>query len=175
MYKNFSELGDSKSTPNNNQYRVTDVTTAEEKQQILNTHQIVLVNIHADWCKPCKQMAPLYSQLASKYNKPGVCAVIRENIDKNLTKNISSVPTMQFYRNNTLVGNVVGADIMQTEEILQKLLGEQSQEHKPLAFQSNTIRKHSSMHKSHQNGVTEQPQPYQPSGNYHMPNVTFHN
>lgn len=184
MYKSFSELGN-KPQPNRDVYSVVELKDAAHKQQIISTHKVVLVDIFADWCGPCKQMAPDYAVLANKFNRSGVCAVVKENLDRKLTPNIQGVPTLHFFVNGRMVHDIVGADLKKAEEKLTEFLAQvsgqgmgQGQAQNPLPFQSNSLRSRMQRYPPEQAGVQGVPQPYQPppsGGNYHMPNVTFHN
>ena len=77
---------------------VVELQSLEHKKHFINTHQVCVVKVHADWCQPCKAIAPRYAQMAQKYNRPGVCALISENADLNLS-NVKGVPTHQFFKN----------------------------------------------------------------------------
>jgi len=60
--------------------------------------------------------------MAQKYNRPGVCALVAENADLNLS-NVRGVPTHQFFKNGQYVNqDVVGADINAVEKKLMELL-----------------------------------------------------
>lgn len=121
MYKSYSELG-AQPESNRDQYNVFDVSTEQQKQQILSQTPVVCVDIYADWCQPCKQTAPDYSNLAAKYGKVGECALIKENYDKKFSDNIQGVPTFRFYIYGQQVDETVGADMNDVEKKIQKCL-----------------------------------------------------
>lgn len=101
---------------------VVEIQSLEHKKHFINTHKVCVVKIHADWCQPCKAIAPRYGQMAQKYNRPGVCALVAENADLNLS-NVRGVPTHQFFKNGQYVNqDVVGADINAVEKKLMELL-----------------------------------------------------
>lgn len=83
----------------------------------------VLVDFYADWCGPCKMMAPVVEKLAEKYEgklKVGKCNVDEEN---ELAKRyrVMSIPTMIIFVNGeakeTIVGAVPQAEL---ESIIEK-------------------------------------------------------
>jgi len=60
--------------------------------------------------------------MAQKYNRPGVCVLVAENADLNLS-NVRGVPTHQFFKNGQYLNqDVVGADIAAVEKKLMELL-----------------------------------------------------
>lgn len=101
---------------------VVEVQSLEHKKHFINTNQVCVVKIHADWCQPCKAIAPRYAQMAQKYNRPGVCVLIAENSDLNLS-NVKGVPTHQFFKNGQYINaDIVGADIAGVEKRIMELL-----------------------------------------------------
>ena len=101
---------------------VVEVQSLEHKKHFINTHKVCVVKIHAEWCQPCKAIAPRYAQMAQKYNRPGVCVLVAENADLNLS-NVRGVPTHQFFKNGQYLNqDVVGADIAAVEKKLMELL-----------------------------------------------------
>ena len=121
MYKRYDEL-DNKEIQNTDQYSVIEIPDAEYKMRLLRENKIVCVDIYADWCGPCKAISPDYASLANRYNSPGECILVKEHIDKNITTDISGIPTFLFYVNGNLVDKVVGADIDKVEEKLKIIL-----------------------------------------------------
>jgi thioredoxin 1 len=101
---------------------VVEIQSLEHKKHFINTHKVCVVKIHAEWCQPCKAIAPRYAQMAQKYNRPGVCILVAENADLNLS-NVRGVPTHQFFKNGQYINqDVVGADIAAVEKKLMELL-----------------------------------------------------
>ncbi len=71
----------------------------------------VLVDFYADWCGPCKMMAPLVAQLAKDFE--GQCKVGKCNTDENpsLTREykIMSIPTFIFFKDGKVVETLIGS------------------------------------------------------------------
>ena len=133
MYKSYSDLGNDDQPVNKDLYLVPELTNSNEKHQVLNQNNFVLINIHADWCGPCKATAPEFSILAKMYSKPGV-AIVKynyEKMDQNEKTNIHGIPVYQFFiRTNggmQQVDQIVGADIKAVEEKLKQYLGQEQQ------------------------------------------------
>ena len=124
MYKSYDQLG-AQPTPDRDLMDVLELSNSQHKKHILSTHRIVCIDIYADWCGPCKQTAPDYSLIASKYSKPNYCAVVKYNLEKMLPiekANIHGIPVFEFYVDGKQVDQIVGADIPKVEEKLKNLL-----------------------------------------------------
>ena len=79
-------------------------------QDTLNTHKVVLVDVYADWCGPCKKMKPLIDEITKE--QAGKVTVIRIDADQNpeLCQNlkVEALPTLLLYKNKNLVWSNVG-------------------------------------------------------------------
>lgn len=84
--------------------------TLAEFEQLINTDKKILFNFYADWCKPCKRMAPhlikLQAQLAGSVVIISISADNNPQLDKAL--NVTSVPTLLLYQNGQLTWRYVG-------------------------------------------------------------------
>ena len=82
----------------------------------------VLLDFCADWCGPCKMLAPLLHELAEEYD--GVCKVGKVNVDEQPELagefRIMSIPTLMVFRGGQAAAVKVG--VTPKEELL-KLLG----------------------------------------------------
>ena len=87
---------------------VTDATFTEE---VLNSEQPVLVDFWADWCGPCKMVAPVVEELAEDYD--GRLKVTKVDVDSSPltagTYGIRSIPTLLLFKDGKPVNQVVGA------------------------------------------------------------------
>lgn len=81
------------------------------EEEVLKAEGMVLVDFYADWCGPCKMMAPVIEQIAEEYT--GKAKVGKLNVDENPNTagkyQVMSIPTLLFFRNGQLVDTVVGA------------------------------------------------------------------
>ncbi len=95
--------------------------TQTQYNALLNTDKLVLVDVYADWCGPCKKMAPsleeIQKELTAKVN------VVRINADQNKTLvkslNISALPTLMLYKNKKLIWSNTG--FLSKEDIVSHL------------------------------------------------------
>lgn len=93
---------------NEMEYKFTDANFREE---VLQSETPVLVDFYADWCGPCKMMAPLVKELAEKYD--GKIKVGKLNVDENpdvsMEYRVMSIPTFILFQGGEKVTSVTGA------------------------------------------------------------------
>ncbi len=98
------------------------VVTTENIKEFLNKAPVVLLDIWAVWCAPCKALNPIINQIIEN-NQGGGIAVGKVDLDQNRRiaekYDVTSVPTLLFFKNGTLKKRLVG---MQTLEAIQKEL-----------------------------------------------------
>lgn len=87
---------------------VTDDSFADD---VLQSDKPVLVDYWAEWCGPCKMIAPTIEALATEY--AGKVKVAKVDVDANSTwaqkYNVRSIPTLLFFKGGQVVDQVVGA------------------------------------------------------------------
>ena len=89
----------------------TSITDAEFEQEVLKADQTVLVDFWADWCGPCKMVAPFVEELAGEYN--GKLKVIKVDVDANpratAEYGVRSIPTLLVFKEGKVVEQIIGA------------------------------------------------------------------
>lgn len=97
------------------------VNGAAEFNNLISTHDVVMVDFWATWCGPCRMLMPTVKKLAEEAN--GKYAVAKINVDENeeLTASfgISSIPTLLFFHKGELVEKSVG---IKTEDQIKSVL-----------------------------------------------------
>ncbi len=85
--------------------------TDDKFDSIIKETPLILVDFWADWCFPCKVIAPIIEEMAETYDGKLVCAKV--NIDENpvtATKlSITGIPTVLIFKDGKLVERIVGA------------------------------------------------------------------
>ena len=88
-----------------------EVTDANFDEQVLKSSVPVLVDFWADWCAPCKMIAPILEELANEYD--GKIAFAKVDVDSNpetsLTFGIRSIPNLLVFKNGKPMDQVIGA------------------------------------------------------------------
>jgi len=122
QYRAYKDLGNVPDPNGPNSFDCEVIVTREQKQQILQNNKLVLIDIYGDWCHPCKVIAPVFEQMAAKYNNPGNVYLCKEDVDKELSPNCTGVPMFSFYVNGNNVKNILGGDMKDVESSLQALI-----------------------------------------------------
>ena len=90
---------------------IKHITDASFDADVLQSAQPVLVDYWAEWCGPCKMIAPILDEVAKDYN--GRLNVAKMNVDENREVpakfGIRGIPTLMIFKNGELVATKVGA------------------------------------------------------------------
>ena len=90
---------------------IVNVTDASFEQDVLQSDVPVLVDYWAEWCGPCKMIAPVLEEMAEEYE--GKLKVCKLNIDENEQTppkfNIRGIPTLMLFKNGQVAATKIGA------------------------------------------------------------------
>ena len=86
------------------------VTDASFTDDVLMSEKPVIVDFWAEWCGPCKMVAPILEEIAAEHD--GV-VIAKLNVDENpqtaAAYGITSIPTMNVYSGGDVVKTIIGA------------------------------------------------------------------
>lgn len=90
-------------------------------QEVEQSDQLVMIDFWAEWCGPCKALAPIVDELANDY--AGKIKIGKLNVDEqsNLSRQfrVMSIPTVIFFKNGVEVDRMIGA--RGKEEFVEKI------------------------------------------------------
>ena len=97
------------------------IVTDADFNQFISKYPLVVVDCWAEWCAPCRMLAPTIDELAAEYR--GKIVFGKLDTDNNratsMQYKISSIPAMLVFKNGNFVGQIIGA--VPKEQIVQQL------------------------------------------------------
>ena len=90
---------------------IINVTDATFEQEVLSSEIPVLLDYWAEWCGPCKMIAPILNDIADEYS--GKIKVAKLNIDENpgipAKFGVRGIPTLMIFKSGSIEATKVGA------------------------------------------------------------------
>ena len=100
--------------------KIEKITNDNFKTEVLQSEMSVLVDFYADWCGPCKMLAPIVDEIAQENDD---IKVVKVNVDENpniaLDYKVMSIPTLVVIKGGKEVSRSVG--VVDKKEILEML------------------------------------------------------
>ncbi|KAI4160485.1 MAG: hypothetical protein L6R39_000191, partial [Caloplaca ligustica] len=104
------------------------VSSASHFNQLLSTSKIVVVDFYADWCGPCRAIAPIYEQLSAQLSRPHKITFAKVDTERQKdvaqTYGVTTLPTFMVFKDTQAISTVHGADSRKLSEVVKKLVAE---------------------------------------------------
>ncbi|KAI9291516.1 thioredoxin-like protein [Neoconidiobolus thromboides FSU 785] len=103
---------------------VININSENEYRRYLTTsgQKLLVVDFFATWCGPCQAIASPYENLSKKYANGAYFLKVDVDALSSIAQSegVSSMPTFKIYKNQSLLGTVQGANIMEVEAIIMR-------------------------------------------------------
>jgi len=99
------------------------ISDGEFTDEVLKSEVPVLVDFWAEWCMPCRMIAPVLEELESEYTDK--LKIVKMNVDENplipTTYGITAIPTLILFKNGEIANIIVG---LRSKSDLKKIIDE---------------------------------------------------
>lgn len=100
---------------------VMPVSDETFEKEVLQSPQPILVDFYADWCGPCRALAPIVEEIAHELNSK--LKVVKLDVDQNqetaMQYGVQSIPTLLIFKNGKEVERLIG--YMSKSKLLSKI------------------------------------------------------
>ncbi|KIV94191.1 thioredoxin [Exophiala mesophila] len=108
--------------------KTVQIQSTTQFSNLLSSSSIVVADFYADWCGPCKQIAPIYEQLSAQLSKPNKITFVKIDVDRQQdlarSYNIRAMPTFIVFKNARQAEFIEGADPKKLSAVVKDLANE---------------------------------------------------
>jgi len=113
-----------KKMTNNN---ISEVNDDNFQREVIDSSIPVLLDFGADWCAPCKMIAPFMEELAAEYKKKIKICEVNVDTNKEISEKyqITAIPTLLFFKDGNIMSKQIGlCSKKELKEKIEKILVE---------------------------------------------------
>lgn len=98
-----------------------EITEANYDEVVAKADKLVMIDFWAEWCGPCRMVAPIVAELATEYDGKAIIGKcdVDDNSEIAVKFSIRNIPTLLFVKNGEVVDKLVGA--VPKAKIIEKL------------------------------------------------------
>jgi len=101
---------------------ILEIRDKNHYDEIMNSsYSLIIVDIYADWCSPCKYLQPKLEELSRQLSSEDIL-FCKLNSELGIKNNVKSLPTIEFWHKLDLVNVVIGADLDGIKRSLSNLI-----------------------------------------------------
>jgi thioredoxin len=108
--------------------KTVHIESTSQFSSLLSSSAIVVADFYADWCGPCRQIAPIYEQLSAQLSRPNKITFAKINTDQqqDLARSygVKAMPTFMIFKNARQVEFIEGADPRRLSAAVKQLANE---------------------------------------------------
>jgi thioredoxin len=108
--------------------KTVHISSTDQFSALLSSSTIVVADFYADWCGPCKQIAPIFEQLSAQLSRPNKITFAKIDTDKqqDLSRSygVKAMPTFMVFKNARRVEFIEGANPRQLSSVVKDLANE---------------------------------------------------
>ncbi|EXJ79282.1 hypothetical protein A1O3_08784 [Capronia epimyces CBS 606.96] len=104
------------------------IESTSQFSALLSSSAIVVADFYADWCGPCRQIAPIYEQLSAQLSRPNKITFAKINTDQQVdlarSYGVKAMPTFMIFKNARRIDFIEGADPRRLSNAVKQLANE---------------------------------------------------
>lgn len=108
--------------------KTVQIESTAQFSNLLSTSNIVIADFYADWCGPCKQIAPVYEQLSAQLSRPNKITFTKINTDRQQelaqAYGVTAMPTFMIFKNGRRTESIQGANMPALSTAIKKVADE---------------------------------------------------
>ena len=108
--------------------KTVQIESTTQFSNLLSSSAIVVADFYADWCGPCKQIAPIYEQLSEQLSRPNKITFAKINTDRqqelSQAYSVRAMPTFMIFKNARKIDGIEGADPRRLSAAIKKVAEE---------------------------------------------------